>query len=483
MDASATTAVRPRRERTHFAIFSLLFAVAVLIHQARLSDWEVVSIHALLSLAALWLLVRPTSVVRFATVAVLLALDVADQMPTLVNHLWVTGVFGGAVAVAMGVALLRERAWARDGGELYARFAPVLRNVVILVYLFAALAKMNDSFLDASVSCAVAMNEDLLDYAPVELAAGWQEPLAIWATIAIELAIPALLIFGRSRLLGIALGVPFHVVLALAGHVAFSGFAMAFYALFLPLDFPARLNRLRARMPALGAAARRIAALGRSPLAFPALALGWLLCAVVVTERARGPFDKSVTVLFVLYAAVLGGIVALAVLDRRPVVARPHAFRLTHPAWALVPVLVVANALSPYVGLKTQVSFTMYSNLQTEGDQWNHALIPESVRVFDLQDDLVRVVSSSDEELNEATRGGTRLVWHDFRRRMLDRPDASVTYAHAGRRFEAARAGDDPRLSRGESLAERKLLEFRDVPVPEANTCRSRRDAGADQGS
>ena len=472
-----------RTERRHFAIFSLLFAMAVLFHQARLSDWEVFSVHALLSLAALWLLLRPASVVRFSVLAVAVVLDWAVHMPVVVNHVWAVAVFCLGLLVAVGIALLRGRSWPADGGELYTRFAPLLRNIVVLVYLFAALAKINDGFLDNSVSCAVAMSDELLGRLPIDLRASWQNAPAIWGTIAIELAIPVLLFFKRTRLIGLAIGIPFHLVLALSGHTPFSGFAMAFYSLFLPVDFPDRLDRLRARFRPLESAAARVAVAARSPLAFPALAFGWLMCALFVVDLAGGAFDQAVTAVFAVYAVVLGGIAAAALLDGRPVVPRERAYRLAHPAWALVLVLVVANALSPYVGLKTQVSFTMYSNLQTEADQWNHALIPESVRVFELQDDVVRVTASSDERLAAAAEDGTRLIWHDFRRHLRHNPDASVSYERGGRRFVVARAGDDPHLARGEPVVERKLLLFRDVPRADENECRSLRSAGADQGS
>jgi hypothetical protein len=483
MTPSTSAQTGPRADRRHFAIFSFLFAVAVLLHQNRLSDWDVISVHAVVSLAAIFLLLRPSSVPRFAALAGALLWDWAVHMPVVVNHLWAVAVFFAAVLVAMGVALLRGLDWPRDGGELYRRFAPVLRNVVILVYLFAALAKMNGGFFDAQVSGAVAMSDDLLDLAPFDLKRDWQHSPAIWGTVAIELAIPVLLFFKRTRLLGLAIGMPFHIVLALSGHVPFSGFAVAFYSLFLPIDFPNRLQRLRYRFPPLDAAAGRVAAVAGSPLAFPVLALGWLFCAVLATEYARGPFDKATTAFFPLYAGALMAIAALALLDGRPIIQRERAFRLPHPAWALVLAIVVANAISPYVGLKTQVSFTMYSNLQTEGDEWNHEVVPESVRVFDLQDDLVTVHATSDEDLAEDAAKGTRFVWHDFRRRMLDNPDTSVTYEYEGRRFAVARAGDDPRLSQGETFAERKLLQFRDVPESDENGCRSRRSAGADQGS
>ncbi len=471
-----------RNEGRHFAIFSFLLAAAVLFHQNRLSSWDLVSLDTPVTLTALFLLLRPSSLLRFALMVEAVVLQWAVDMPVVVNHWWAVAVFGAAVLVAVGLGALRRRDWVRDSGAVYLRFAPVLRIVVVLVYLFAALAKMNDGFFEPAVSCAVAMSDDLLEWAPFELRADWQHDPAIWGTVAIELAIPLLLFFRRTRLIGLAVGVPFHLILALSGHVPFSGFAMAFYSLFLPVDFPERLDRLRERFPPLGELAARIASAARSPLAFPIVALLWL-AVLVVHDEAVTAIDRGTTLAFSVYAVVLGAIAALALLDRRPVQPRARAFRVLHPAWLIVPALVVANALSPYLGLKTQVSFTMYSNLQTEGDQWNHELIPASVRVFDLQDDVVRVTDSSDERLAAAAESGTRLVWHDFRRHLGRNPDASVTYERAGRRFVVARAGDDPVLARRETLAERKLLQFRDIPIAEENQCRSRRSAGADQGS
>lgn len=123
----------------------------------------------------------------------------------------------------------------------------------------------------------------------------------------------------------------------------------------------------------------------------------------------------------------------------------------------------------------------MYSNLQTEEGRWNHLLIPESVRVFELQDDIVEVVRSSDERLAEAAGDETKLIEHDFRTYLGRHPELSVTYRQEGQIITVPRAGEDPGASDGPGLVARKLLLFRDVAS--RNVCRDGREGGPAQGS
>jgi NADH:ubiquinone oxidoreductase subunit 6 (subunit J) len=58
------------------------------------------------------------------------------------------------------------------------------------------------------------------------------------------------------------------------------------------------------------------------------------------------------------------------------------------PGLLLIPALLFANGLMPYLGLKTETSFAMYSNLRTEGGYSNHWLMPASLQVWDYQRDL-----------------------------------------------------------------------------------------------
>lgn len=139
--------------------------------------------------------------------------------------------------------------------------------------------------------------------------------------------------------------------------------------------------------------------------------------------------------------------------------------------------------MSPYLGLKTQSVWTMYSNLQTEEDRWNHLLVPEAVRVFDYQDSTVRVVASDVPSLAEAARHDRRLAWVAFREMASDHPAGTVIYERDDRRIAAGPIGSDPVLRTPPRVIETALLAFRDVPASGRNDCRSRRAYSPGQGS
>jgi hypothetical protein len=481
------TAAGPRASapdaRMQFSIFAFLLALAILFHQSHLGDWEVLSSHMAVSLAAIFVLVRPSSPLRFFAMLAIQLVSLLIDMPNVVNHWLLLGLTTVGLAAGLGLAAIRRRPWLSDPGEIYRRVAPVVRIQVVLVYLFAVLAKLNTDFLDPALSCGAAMSADLLASGPISLHGSWQDGPAIAGTLLIEALLPIGLLLRRTRVAAVLLGSGFHTVLAIAGHVPFSGFAFAFYALFLPDDLPRRLRAVLEGMPALRTAAARAQAFARSRLAFPLLAGGWIVAAIAVSygpDQVYNGILRLAAIIFVVYAASLGAVLLLCLRRGGPGTYAPGTLRLAHPVWALAPLLVVLNAVTPYVGLKTQSAFTMYSNLQTEDGRWNHVLVPESVRIFDLQDDTVEVIRSSDERLAEAAGDDTKLIEHDFRTYLSQHPELSVTYRHGGQVVTVPRVGA---ASDGPGLVARRLLLFRDVPLASRNVCRDGREGGPAQGS
>ncbi len=266
--------------RTQFAIFAGLFAIAVLFDRAHLGDWGVVSTDTAVSLVAIFALLRPTSVPRFVALLVAQVAHAANDSPLMTNHWTLVAISSLAILLNLAVAAVRREGWLTDPGAVYRRIAPVLRLQVLILYLFAAFAKMNTGFFDLALSCGVTESRELFNSGPFELAAGWQEWPAVVGSVALEVALPFLLLIARTRLLAVFAGGTFHVLLAVVGHVSFSGFAIAFYALFLPDDLPARLHRLRESRPRLREATDRVAAFARGPAS--------LRC-----SAARGSWSRS----------------------------------------------------------------------------------------------------------------------------------------------------------------------------------------------
>lgn len=486
-DEQSTEGRGPEAEaRPQFTVFAFLLALAVLFHQASLADWASLWPDAVVSLSAIAVLVRPSSVARLLAMLGVDMVAVALDLPAVSNHSLLLALTALGVFVALGVdAITRQpRLW--DRGALYRRIAPVLRIEVVAVYFLAGLSKLNDSFFDPVLSCAVAMTQEVLARAPGALYTDWQAEPAIWGSVAIELLLPVLLVVRRTRIGAVFVGVGFHTVLALAGHVPFSGFAMAFYWLFVPDDIPDRLRRLRDERPLLASSTEAIGRLGASPAAFPMAGGLWLAVSAAVAwgpERAPSAIDAATNATFLVYAGVLA--LALVLCLRRGGLSgfRPGAFRPVRPVWLLAPALVVLNGVAPYLGLKTQSTFTMYSNLQTEEGRWNHKLVPEEVRLFRFQGRPVRVLASSDPVLAAAARREANLAWLAFRDRTSSRPNAAVTYERDGSRIVVDRVAEDPILSRPPPFPAAALLAFRDIPLSERNDCRSRRPYDPGQGS
>ena len=60
-------------------------------------------------------------------------------------------------------------------------------------------------------------------------------------------------------------------------------------------------------------------------------------------------------------------------LRQRPPAPARHALRVGHVVFLLVPLLVVANGLTPYLELKTGFGWNMYANLRTVDGESNHS--------------------------------------------------------------------------------------------------------------
>jgi hypothetical protein len=487
-DQAAATAASDSNTGRQYTLFAALLSAAVLFHQVQLGDWEIFSLHAIVSLAAIFCLLRPSDPRRLLLLLSAHLVVVLVEMPFNVNHWLLLAFVDVTVLIAVGIGLLRRDRSALAPASLYRGIAPTVRAMVLLVYFFAAIAKVNDSFLDEEISCGTHMIQVLFHLGPLNIDSSPLNPLGIWGTIAIELTIPLLLLFRRTRVLGVLVGGAFHFSLFVEGHMPFSGFALAFYALFLPDDMPERFDRLVAQQPLVDRAATLARTIAHHPLTFPLAAAGWLAVAALLTY---GPEDvdlggvvlNGAQLVFAFYYMALGAVLLLCLLQGRPFRYRPGFLRVASPVWLLGPILVIANAMTPYLGLKTQTTFTMYSNLQTEAGQWNHLLFPESMRIFGYQDEAVEIVESNDAVLASAAENGRSWLLYALRQRTADHPDMSVTYVRNGERVVASRAGDDPVLSDSPNPILGKVFVFRDVPPADENGCRQARGGGAQQGS
>ena len=306
--------------------------------------------------------------------------------------------------------------------------------------------------------------------------------------VIVEFLIPTLLVFRRTRFLGILVGMGFAMVTALAGHAPFAGFGWSFYLLFIT---PGMLGR--AVVTARRAFPARVRGWRMSASSTPA---GWLAAgaAGLLVMGLMQIVPPDVVALAKRYGASLAlclWMLAWAVLLLRnwrhwsqPRHAGRGRFGAGNVVFAVALILILVNAASPYLGLKTRFSFTMFSNLQTEPGRWNHVVIPEAMRIFGLQDGVVRFESVSDPVLagqlefyTGSRRTSSGAVIADAigmpllaaQRLASYFPDATIRYEYEGTTYVAAPVSSDPLLGGPVPLLVQKLGGFR--PLDARDTC------------
>src|SRR5690606_38333670 len=110
-----------------------------------------------------------------------------------------------------------------------------------------------------------------------------------------------------------------------------------------------------------------------------------------------------------------------------------NAFVFRSKWFIVLPVIVFLNGASPYLGLKTENSYSMFSNLRTEGGETNHYLVPASVQIFDYQANLVEIVSSTDESLQRLVEANELMVLFEFKRYLRKYDVEEVVYRLNGK--------------------------------------------------
>jgi len=400
------------------------------------------------------------------------------------NHTLVMGTVSVAVLIWWLLLARRSAVDARDPGFVHVSTAPFLRLAFVMVMYAAAFAKLNTGFFDPITTCAVW----ILDSIPVFTTPPALAGVAIAGAIFTEFAIPTLLLFRRTRFLGVIAGIGFGVVTAVAGHAPFAGFAWSFYLLFIP---PTTLGRVAVtvRRAISPTALARLKGIAAAPVGWIVLTgVAFLVMAAfqvapeAIVHRIR-PYGAMLA--FCTYVLVW---TLLLLKNWRHWLRVPPRGRGTigigHVVFAATVIVIIVNAASPYVGLKTRYSFTMFSNLQTEPGRWNHMIVPETARIFDLQEGAVDFDEISDPALAakvDVYSGPSRWSaasekWDTARvvllaaqRLATHHPDATVRYRLDGQPLLASPVASDRVLGAPVPLLVQILGGFR--PLENEDSC------------
>ena len=459
-------------DTTRYAIFCVLWAIATLFHMAQSRIYTSQLHYVLLTLAALALILKPVSTLRLLVLIALQLYEVFFRLPDISNHWLFTTFVNLTIIQALLYLLVKQGSFRINKTDFIRIFAPVVRVELLLLYFFVVLHKLNWAFFTPSASCAVLLFkaqhvEALLpDSAALTLA-------NIYLTIVIETLIPVLLCFRKTRNTGLLIGLVFHCIIAFNSYNGFYDFSsMVFAAYFLFTDYKFSNNvlsvyrKLNQKRVAVKQQFTRFSV--KNIMLWFALFSGGLLL-LRLTSKEFGDYSQALwggySFLYIL--------IFILSLSRNYSPRPARSFALKNASFFLFPLLVFLNGISPYIGLKTESSFAMFSNLRTEGGVTNHLFIPVSTQVFDFQKDMIEVLSSSDPELRQYAAQGKLLTFFQFKNRIADVRPARVTYVRGGQRrtFALATAPPGDELLRKSPALLRKLLRFRLINKVDPQPC------------
>jgi hypothetical protein len=429
------------KEVNQFRVFAVLWAIATLFHLAHSNIFNKELNLAALTVAAFVVLFRP----RIFSVLGLILLQIFDaflRMPYTTNHWIFTAFVNATVIYGLMFCMVRSRSFRVSEGEFYNIISPVVRVQLIVLYFFVVFHKLNSGFFAPETSCASellqAQTFGLFRFSEVTLAAN------AYFAIVVEALIPLALCFRATRTLGVLVGLLFHTVLAFSSYNPFYDFSsmlIAAYFLFLPPSFTHQLMRIKNSIVTRAQRLTETFSFKKIVAAFVivlvALLLLFLLNKILDTQRT-----VNLYFFWTAYCILCVAVVLNYLLYKRKV-ENDSLFAVPHWSFAIFITIVFLNGICPYIGLKTENSFAMFSNLRTEGGESNHFLVPVSAQIFDFQRHAVIIHASTDPGLQKNADEHKVMVAFAFRRYINDRKPEYVAYSIDGIRRKYYR--DDPR--------------------------------------
>lgn len=403
-----------------FKLFTIIWAVFCLLHVTVYSTQYARASFATslgIGVFALALLLKPGSKPLFIATIILGCISAVGQMPIISNHSLITNFFLFSAVLLGAYHSLRGQSWALFFQQLC--FAG--RCLLLVMYLFGVLHKINSDFLNPDVSCAVILWREMpyflswLDFTFIHY-------LTIYGTLIGETAIALCLLIPRWRHLGIVSGMAFHALLGLSGYAMyppFSTLCIALHCCFLSPD--AAQNILRA------SEWKKI--------------WRWF-------KTVKGVFAGSGLLLMFLFTAWIQsytafGIVWLVLISPfLLIVSRYGAATTAQPLKAdissrlivsTISLLFLFNGLTPYLGLKTAQSINMFANLRLEAGVSNHLVFTGRPGPWHYLDDVVTIENSGGiEAIEYAKRNKLGIVYYQFLHYLQQFPNAKVDYVRNG---------------------------------------------------
>jgi len=382
--------------------------------------------------AASFAFIRP-SILALLVYASSQFLMVSGQIPYTPNH-WILFAYIdlAIVLTIFSLTLFPGKDPSDSSQNLGERVMEVVGPVILLglflVYILAALHKANLGFVQSPESCAIDfVPKEIRNTALVALVA----PFLGYAVLLFDATIPFLLLVPKTRLVGVAVGLCVHLIWsltdfsrvgALAGVTEFSITIFACYVLLFKenpkLDAFRLLSHIKNRV---------------KNFPFRKVLVGLALSNFVLAFFIDSWAKNLRTIQSFIWLPIILGIflVLLFFAFKETPLLRHHRLRILRIPKVLIPLplFVIVWGLTPYFGIKEVPAFSMFSNLQINEGRWNHLFLPESLKVFKFQDDLVAVLTTDLKTAGSVfSMEGRKMVYMDMLSRHIGAENARTVF-------------------------------------------------------
>lgn len=457
---------------------ALAWALAGLLHLLTFRWALPLSWDGILYTAATFLLLaKPGKPLRQAAFLLSTILLIAWNYPAASNHIvlefWIMLSLAGTFLVRRWV----PNAQAAASASFFDTIAPLVRIQYLLAFAFAAFSKLNSDFLDPEWSCAALFAERSLEFLQLEtLSFGILSPDhrifasgAIFLALCLEIAIPCLLLSRRTRRPGICLALLFHFAMGFVPILGISSYSALSFTLLLFFFPKESLQSLEHKLDRIF---KSLPFARKTTFLTPLLTASLLAIALFLQHRYFHPAATPIAFLVWLTIYLPFTLLAFQALKCGKGFTTEQANGpLPRPRFlAILALPVLMLGLLPYLGLQTQGSFTMFSNLRTLGPQPNHLLAaffrPQRETI------LIKIHSTNHPNLDAYPESGLLLTSHEFARKTTGtKEDYFVLCEYEGKMELVGRFNGEltPHPILHELRFPTSWIRFRDVP--EADRC------------
>lgn len=451
------------------------WAIAGIFHFLSFHDWrwQGGSGFALIALG-LFVCLRPT-LASFALFVLVDIFAVSSHMGPVPNHILFSLLMN--IVMLATIAWSTVAAWRDKHLDLHSEWlrtaGPIIRVSVFVLYFFTVFHKLNRAYFNPDVSCAVTMLDQIGAMYPFLPTGRALDVPAIYGTLIIEAIIPILMFIPRTRIVGAALAIGFHALLSLHPHPGIYSFTATIFSLlswFVPPSFIATLQ-LSSNVRNASMALWGIALIGILYCLYTGM---WIHSPERLSIISKVAFDVGYYGILVYALSLLIVVVMHWRSSQNVILLEIPGQRWTVGQSILVApicLLLMLIGMQPYLGLRTRMCFSMFSNLQTEGVVGNHLVMSDKLQLTTWQKDLVTVVSSDDPGLASIAERHHQIPLLELSRRVREsRAGFHTTYVHQNVRHTCL-SGDGESLSVLPKLSKWDLryLYFRSV-TPEPST-------------